>query len=54
MYCNCDIFKFDDVDILTFSVASGTIGFVFVVSVTLLSSDALTDPEDVSLKSFLN
>jgi hypothetical protein len=36
-----------------FSVASGTIGFVFEVEVLLLSSDALIEPEPDSLKLVL-
>ena len=53
-FLNCDVFRFDDVAISEFSVASGTMGSVLVVSVTLKSSDALTDPEEVSLKLDLN
>jgi hypothetical protein len=39
-----------EVEIEAFSVASGTTGFVFVVVVFLLNSEALIEPEDVSLK----
>ena len=38
---NWDNFKFDDDEILAFSVASGTVGFVFDELVFLLNSDAL-------------
>lgn len=56
-FLNWDNFKLFDVDIpsesvpeFLFSVESGTIGSVSVTSVSLLSSEALIDPEDVSLK----
>lgn len=38
---NCESFRFDEVEIFAFSVASGTVGVVFDVLVTLLNSDAL-------------
>ena len=52
---NCDVFQFDcDDATLAFSVASGTIGFVSDVEVSLISSDAFTSPEVIFLKLFLN
>ena len=45
--------RFDPVEICSFSVESGTIGFASDVLVFLLSSDALTGPLLVSLKLVL-
>jgi hypothetical protein len=52
-FLNCDIARFEEVEILLFSVASGTIGFVFVTVVFLLNSDALIEPDPASLKLLL-
>jgi hypothetical protein len=49
-FLNCDIARFEEVEILLFSVASGTIGFVFVTVVFLLNSEALIAPDATSLK----
>lgn len=50
VFLNCDTLRLFEVLTEEFSVASGTIGSVSVNVVFLLNSEALTDPEDTSLK----